>query len=105
VENSPISEGQVTNAKPTKDLHIDNFPVDVKNKARKKALDTHPSFKQWVIDLFNAATTGEPQNGISVLISLPPNGQRQETSRPESENISAPEAESRRHERSRNNKR
>jgi hypothetical protein len=38
-----------------KDLHIDNFPTDLKYKARERALSEHKTFKQWVIDVFTAA--------------------------------------------------
>jgi hypothetical protein len=59
-----------------KHLHIDNFPDDVKKAAKKKAIDTHPNFKSWVIDLFNAATTGESHGGFRVVQSANENGQR-----------------------------
>jgi hypothetical protein len=59
-----------------KHLHIDNFPEDVKKAAKKKAIDTHPNFKSWVIDLFNAAATGENHGGFRVVRSANENGQR-----------------------------
>jgi hypothetical protein len=52
-----------------KHLHIDNFPEDVKKAARKIAIDTHPNFKSWVIDLFRAATTGDNHGGFRVVHS------------------------------------
>jgi hypothetical protein len=60
-----------------KHLHIDNFPEDVKKAARKKAMDTHPNFKSWVVDLFNAATTGEDYGGFRVVDSPHESGQKE----------------------------
>jgi len=58
-----------------KHLHIDNFPEDVKKEARKKAMDTHSSFKRWVIDIFRAAITGEAHGGFRVIYSQSESGQ------------------------------
>jgi len=74
VENESKLEPRKEKAE--KHLHIDNFPYEVKMAARKKAMDTHPSFKQWVIDLFKAACTGEPQNGIHVVIDSTREGEQ-----------------------------
>lgn len=38
-------------------------------------MDSHQSFKQWVIDLFKAATTGEAHGGLRVISSADESGQ------------------------------
>ncbi len=61
-------EGQDDEEQKEPALHIDHFPLEVKKSARKKALDTHPSFKAWVIDLFKAAYTGERHGPFTVVV-------------------------------------